>query len=218
MIEETLLGLDIRDLGGGPDYLWDAERRALFLLRVDAPKPLSVDSLVWPSVFDTGQGIGLPGPERERLHLAGVRPPAYIGPNAGLWEDALHMRQYLQEHLDEPQPCVMIAVSWVSRSSFSDGGRFGPYLAPTSPAGIDPHWERLGYDVGDGSLVSGLSNCGYKPDEAQLLRAQWGPRLNESHLFDDPLHAFQFRDAADERVPEHAPFFVFGLYLIEAII
>jgi hypothetical protein len=105
-----------------------------------------------------------------------------------------------------------IAISWVSDSGFSDEGRFGPYLADTSPAELDPHWERLGFDVGDGSLVSGLSNCGYKPDEAQLLRPKWGTRLDDSHLFDDPPDAFQFRDAADERVPEHAVLCVRALF------
>jgi hypothetical protein len=215
MFEERLLGFDIRERGGEPDHLWDAERRAVFLLRVDAPKPLSVDTSVWPSVFDTGQGIGFPDPQRECLHLAGVQAPVYTGPNAGLWEDANHMQLYLHEHWDKPKPCVTIAISWASRSRFSNEGRFGPYLAQTSPAEIDPYWERLGFDVGDGSLVSGLSNCGYLPEEAQLLRPQWVTRLNETHLFDDPLHAFQFRNAAEERVPEHAPFFVYGLYLME---
>jgi hypothetical protein len=217
MIEELLLGFDIRDRGGGPANLWSSERRAVFLLRADAAKPLSVDTLVWPSVFDTGQGIGLPRPERERLHLAGVPVPAYTGPNAGLWEDALNMRQYLIEHWVNPQPCVMIAISWFSVSSSMDAGRLGPYLAHPSPKRCDPRWELVGFDVGDGSLVSGLSNCGYLPEEVQYLRAEWGPRLNGSHLFEDLKHAFQFREIADKRVSSHAPFFVYGLYLVETI-
>jgi hypothetical protein len=214
MFEERLLGFDIREHGGAPDQLWDHERRERFLLRVDSPKPLSIDTSVWPSFFDTGQGIGLPGPERERLHLDGVPVPGTIGPNAGLWEDTARMRLYYKEWAGEPKPGVVVAISWISDNSFLEGGEFGPYLGQTSPAECDPLWERCGFDVGDGSLVSGLSNCGYLPDEAASLRKRWRESLNKHHLFDVLLPAFRFRDLSNERVPSHAPFFVYGLYLV----
>ncbi|QRK05845.1 hypothetical protein JQX13_37765 [Archangium violaceum] len=57
--------------------------------------------------------------------------------------------------------------------------------------------------------------CGYTESEAPGLRAQWSGHLNEHHLLGDLGRALEFRDASDERVPEHAPFFVFGLWLIE---
>ncbi len=217
MIEERLLGFDARERLANGDDLWDAARRETFLLRVDVPKPLSVDTVVWPSLFDTGQGIGFPAAERERLHLAGLPTPSWIGPNVGLWDDLARMRQYLAEDQAEKDAHALAAVCWFSDRAFSDAGPFGPHLGPTLPPERDPAWQFLGFDVADGSLVSGLTNCGYSPAEAQRLRRRWATHLNESHLFGDLEPAFRFRDSANRRVPEHAPFFVYGLFLLEKI-
>ena len=92
---------------------------------------------------------------------------------------------------------------------------FGPHISPTDPGARPPEWPFLGFDVSDGSLLSGLSNCGYYPDELSTLRPQWQSRLNAWHLFEAREDAFEFRSLADKRVTEHAPFFVFGLYLVE---
>ncbi len=47
--EDRLLGFDARELWMDTGLLWDVARRARFLLRPEAPKPLSVDPLVWPA-------------------------------------------------------------------------------------------------------------------------------------------------------------------------
>jgi hypothetical protein len=60
--------------------------------------------------------------------------------------------------------------------------------------------------------MSGLTNCGYMPQEAASLAPVWAPLLNESHLFDDPEDAIAFAAVTAERVPEHAPFFAYGIY------
>jgi hypothetical protein len=71
----------------------------------------------------------------------------------------------------------------------------------------------LGFDISDWGLISGLSNCGLDPDETLTgYRHQWGPRLNRHHLFDNYNDAHRFTGFSDRRVPEHAPFFVFGLW------
>lgn len=212
-MEDRLVGFDMRE----PDRaeLWDAARRERFLLRVDAPLPLSVDTLVWPSAFDTGQGIGLPQPERERWRLAGIPVPSWIGPNAGLWDDLGRMRQHLAAHQGQPRAYVEVAVSWFSDDGFTDAGVVGPYLAPVTPPLRGVGWRLLGYDVADGSLVSGLANCGYSPTEAAGLRQEWRARLNDHHLFSDVRQALQFKQLSDRRIPEHAPFFVYGLFTVE---
>jgi len=74
-------------------------------------------------------------------------------------------------------------------------------------------WVLLGYDVGDRYCLSGLSNCGYGA-ERDRWAAEWGESLNDYHLFSDPHRADAFARANDARVSEHAPFTVFGLYLI----
>ncbi len=218
MAEERLIGFDVREPRTKLPQRWHQTRRQMFLLRPDAATPLSTDTLVWPSVFDTGQGIGLPEQQRIQLGLAGVTMPAKIGSGAGLWDDASAMLRYLAEHSIEPGPAAVIAVSWLSDRGFSDAGIYGPCLADTTPAVRDRSWQLLGFDVSDGSLLSGLSNCGYTAAEGQLLRPTWGPLLNESHLFPDTTRAFEYREITNARVPKHAPFFVFGLYLMQEVL
>ena len=215
LIEDRLIGFDIRELWLDPNDLWESARRDAFLLRTDALKPLSTDALVWPSVF--GAPVqALPLKIREPLRLASLAAPTWIGPNACLWEDLPAMERHLLASWAEPQPHAVIAVSWHSENAFSDAGQFGPYLGCTNPAARPPDWRFLGYDVSDGSLLSGLSNCGYSNDETGSLRARWRGRLNAWHLFNDVTDAFSFRGLANDRVPEHAPFFVFGIHLISA--
>lgn len=88
-------------------------------------------------------------------------------------------------------------------------------LSLTESETVDERWTFLGYDVADGGLLSCLSNFGYTLDSAPVLRAQWSLLLNEFHLFVEPDRAMEFKTLTDARVREHAPFFIFGLYLIE---
>jgi hypothetical protein len=217
-MNEALLGFDIRELWIEPDRLWDQPRRNTFLLQPAVQKPLSVDPLVWTSFFDTGQGLGLPASERQRLRLAGRRTPAWIGPSGLLWSDLSSMMVFYSAERDRIQKHVVLAVGWVSDAEFSDAGAFGPHRSPTQPAVRDPGWRRLGYDVADGSLLSGLMNCALREEE-QTRRGghRWGAQLNAAHLFDDILAAFAFRDASNALVAEHAPFFVYGLYVVQEV-
>lgn len=73
-----------------------------------------------------------------------------------------------------------------------------------SPASI------LGYDVADGDLPGGLSNCGCSDGETQRL-APFAAALNEHHLFAHRAIAEAFAANCDERVREHAPFFVYEM-------
>lgn len=87
-----------------------------------------------------------------------------------------------------------------------------------TPQGLDPagsaveRYELLGYDVADYDLLGGLTNCGYSPEEAASLALAWEPLLNEWHLFDNPDDATAYAAVTAQRVPEHAPFFSYGIY------
>lgn len=83
-------------------------------------------------------------------------------------------------------------------------------LDPTGPA--VERYDLLGYDVADYWQLSGLTNCGYSPEEAASLAPVWAPLLNEWHLFDDPDDAETYAEVTDKRVPEHAPFYAYGIY------
>jgi hypothetical protein len=78
-------------------------------------------------------------------------------------------------------------------------------------------WSALGYDVCDSTLTSGLLNCGYAPGESASLTKLWGEKLNRWHLFDQVEHAFGFSIVTNDRVPEHSPFGVFGVYVSASI-
>lgn len=208
--EEALLGFDARELSLAQDTTWDAARRGLYLLRSDVQKPLSVDPMVWPSLF----GDGLPEHERKRIGLDRFHLPEWRGPNQGLWDDLSRMRTSLGQLASEAH-CT-VAVSWVSADGFAElSANVGPYRERMTPPTISDEWKPLGFDVADAGLTSGLSNCGYQQTEIAGLRASWASDLNEHHLFGDVTRALAFRDLTDRRVPEHAPFFVYALWLIE---
>jgi hypothetical protein len=86
---------------------------------------------------------------------------------------------------------------------------------PASPDPIGPasgRYDLLGYDVADYELLGGLTNCGYTPEEAAALAPVRAPLLNEWHLFGNPEDAMAYAAVTAERVPEHAPFFGYGIY------
>ena len=89
---------------------------------------------------------------------------------------------------------------------------------PGSPEPITSGSERydlIGYDVADYDLLGGLTNCGYTPDEAASLAPVWAPLLNEWHLFANPEDAMAYADITERRVPEHAPFYGYGMYQLD---
>jgi hypothetical protein len=87
-----------------------------------------------------------------------------------------------------------------------------------TPESLDPigpaaeRYDLLGYDVADYWQLSGLTNCGYSSEEAASLAPVWAPRLNQWHLFDNPEDATAYADVTEKRVPEHAPFYAYGIY------
>jgi hypothetical protein len=199
-----LLGYDVRL--SAEDYLeanWDAERRALYLLRPTVEWPLSVDTLVWPSVFFS--------------KVYGSQAPIRVDPGVelrGWWLRLEEMRAAFKAGWKGSTPGVPVAITVFPRDGFGDSYPVGSVLEteslpepPESPRG----GRFLGFDVADASLISGLCGCGYGSDEAAEWRASWEMHLNQFGLIDTLDAALRFRSATDERVREHAPFYVFGI-------
>jgi hypothetical protein len=226
---ELLLGFDAREMWLDVAEYWPEERKRTFLLRQDIVKPLSTDILVWRSVFDVEQTLNR---------------PQWTGPIQNLWDNLATLQAYrhtvwsartlpywliavtLQEEVSELEDLL----EWYARASKTHdetvpgglplSGELLEWYARASsiiPALRDPAWAFLGYDVSDKWLLSGLSNCGYGTNETeiQILRETDASSLNEHHLFDAIKPAVDFMQVSDERVRAHAPFFVFGLWLIK---
>ena len=86
------------------------------------------------------------------------------------------------------------------------------------PPVADPSWHLLGYDVADSYLLSGLTNLSWgnvNKDEVRDISEKYLPSLNEYHLFTSVEPAAAFIPLAEEGARAHAPFFVFGLWLIK---
>ncbi len=224
---ELLLGFDAREMWLDVAEYWPEERKRRFLLRRDIVKPLSTDILVWRSVFDVEQTLNR---------------PQWTGPIQELWEDLATLQAYMDTAWSERTlPSWIIAVTlqedvcesedlleWYARASniIDDtvpgvlplSGDLLEWYARASriiPALRDPAWAFLGYDVSDKWLLSGLSDCGTNETEIQILRETYASDLNEHHLFDAIKPAVDFMHVSDERVRAHAPFFVFGIWLIK---
>ena len=70
------------------------------------------------------------------------------------------------------------------------------------------------FDAGDGPLVRGPPPGGSGAVARAALGRRGAPRLSRYHLFDAAADALAFRETADARVPEHAPFFVYAIHLV----
>ena len=164
------------------DPSWTADRRTSYLLRRDVPSVRSVDTLVWE------------------------RPPGLPPPPVpeGLWPNLSDL--YAAAGALDRAGVVAVRITAFPEED-------GP--TPESPDPTGPAVERydlLGYDVADYWQLSGLTNCGYSPEEAASLAPVWAPLLNEWHLFDNPDDAEAYADVTEKRVPEHAPFYAYGIY------
>jgi hypothetical protein len=203
----TPLGLDARLPPA--QYLareWTAQRRELFLLRPDIDQPLSVDRLVWPSLFR------FPG---DRPDPGRADAPAATGLSFGevalrLWRD----RDHLQTALTAPGGAAAVPIRIDLLTEGADAAHAAWRILNVVPEPLldgSDTWAVAGHDVADASLLSGLMNCGYSQPERKALRPVWAAKLNRAGLFDSADDAFAFRAATESRVPEHAPFFVFAI-------
>jgi hypothetical protein len=199
-MDEILLGFQLRvDRGQTPP--WASDRRAKYLLIESVPTPLSVDTTVWP--LSTNQAL------QSRM-LEDYSTEASSAPN-GLGVYRLQVALELLDRVEGSDPLAITALKVAADDlralhKIEDAGYT---VGDLSARG----WRRLGYDVADRWLTSGLMNCGYNAGEKQSLVSRFGRLLNDNHLFREASDATVFSTQCDTRVAEHAPFFVYGLWL-----
>ena len=198
MYEEMVIGFDVREMWLEPEALTVHENwKDIFLLRKQIKKVLTTGNS-WPSVFDVDDQL-------DELDV-----PRWHG---GLKNNLQKMEDYVTMGWGSQwKPCWITAVTKLVDSEWKQMMHQEGY--PINPRDLDENWTLLGYDVSNEWLLSGLSGLGYYPEEVQTLGKNWGRYLNEYHLLTDLQQAIDFQKMTDERVADHAPFFVYGLYLI----
>lgn len=97
MKEIALVGFDAREMQCRLYKMWSQSRKETYLLRHDIQMPLSIDILVWPSIFDTEKRIVSQNKEHENTAPKGIPLPKWIGPNRPLWCDLESLEKYIDE-------------------------------------------------------------------------------------------------------------------------
>jgi len=111
-----------------------------------------------------------------------------------------------------PRDALVIALGIVAAHP-QEGQAIAKAVGADAELKVQPGWDFLGFDVADGT-TSGLSNCGYDEHQLAGLRRVWAPRLNHHGLFRELTDALAFRWLTNKRVPEHAPFYVYALWVV----
>lgn len=199
-MDETVLGFQLRI---APALLepWDSTRRATYLLSDDIQSPLSVDTAVWPLSDDQALHFALfddfdtaPNSAPNGLGLYSLRTTESYRRSCYIDGSLLVGISVVGEvaHELQVQRCIQESVTLADLSASK--------------------WTCLGYDVADWWLLSGLSNCGYDPTKRQSLSLRFAAQLNNSGLFVSISEAQSFCSDCNIRVPEHAPFAVYGIW------
>jgi hypothetical protein len=200
-MDETLLGFQLRVVPKSLER-WQSPRRAIYLLRESISVPLSVDKAVWPSSDDKRLLADLFSDYSSNINAA---------PN-GLDVYSIKDSVFLNR---PPEHAGSLLIGITAMGDVAQELRRTHHIGATlySIADLKANgWWLVGYDVADRWLSSGLMNCGYTPDQKTVLSTRFGSRLNNHGLFDDPEAAQDFCVACNDRIPEHAPFVVYGIW------
>lgn len=190
-------------------------------LRNGIIKPLSVDTSIWSSVFEDGNYPDLSIDERKRIGLGTLKIPESIGENMPLWGNLEQLENYLTEHNAELiKPYWIISITGLLEDLEHKSPREEwPRFEPTKPGNREEAWRLIGYDINSRYNECCLTGTCFEGNEEHIrsLRNQWGPHLNEYHLFTDIKQAIEFRDLQNCEHPNEAPHFVYGIWLIKDV-
>ncbi len=201
-MNETVLGFQLR-LTPQALQSWNLERRAMYLLRENIRFPLSVDTAVWPESDDWRSLSTI---------FTDFTPLPNSAPN-GLGLYSLRSLETLDQQQPEVEKPILISVSVIGNVAHELQRRHCiQNLLPIAVL-VSRGWICLGYDVADWWLLSGLSNCGYTVDEKKNLSNQFTGDINEYGLFVSGNAAQAFRADCNLRIPEHAPFAIYGIWI-----
>jgi hypothetical protein len=210
MTFNRLLGFDLRltdELYLSPE--WPKERRDSYLLNPSVRWPLSVDKMVWPTVFEYDET----GRTSDLKPVVQIEPVSFHQEALELWSDCSEMIRVASKCGIPKEATVPIALDIASETSLLDFSYWHAVLDDSYPLiSFDETWVLLGYDVADCYRLSGLANCSYRTEDKLLLSQEWSSALNQFGLIQTFDAAAQFVRITNRRVSDHAPFFVYGIY------
>lgn len=161
------------------------------------PIAASVDPHHWPSIFES--------------EVTAYLKPVFVGPNQSLWEDLpILVRAATLAVQQLGSPVQVIAISEIQRSSHPLE-RHPAAAQQAEELGTVP-W--LGYDVADYFLRSGIDIVAKYPDATpapgQFEETAYG-------LLRKANDAWRVRSKCNRLAPEHRPFYVYSVFLVETL-
>lgn len=203
--DQRIVGYDGRENWISFTTSWSEQRKRSFLYRRDLVKPLSVDVNVWPSIFESEN----------------IRVPDRFGFQT-TWANFSDLSQALTAACKKKPLRAFRVIAIGLLPGWGNEDRSVPWderIPPVEPAKRGDDWALLGYDVADQWMLSALMNCGFLPGEdVNGLWREWGPRLNQFHLFTDLAWANAFKQMSDKRLAnDHAPCFVYAIWAVNSV-
>lgn len=203
-MEEILLGFQLK-IELMKIKQWELDRKREYLLREDIKKPLSVDKVVWPESDDK---------KMYSILFSDYCDGEYCAPN-GLNIYSIKKQESLNR-TSFYDGSILVGIAVVNdtknrsqelknKHSILDI----PYLLNDL---LEAGWSRLGYDVADYWLYSGLMNCSYSAKDKVNLAKRFANALNEYGLFNAVETAQEFCTDCETRIKEHAPFSIYGIW------
>ena len=143
---------------------WQSERREHFLLRPDVFWPKSADTMVWPSMFAPANAWPDAAAEFDCVEL---EAEGFRWQCLRLWPDLATMLGNLRAHAPGMEKGgVPLRIELITEQPAERFDAWEAVLEPRLDCDKPPaDWTLLGHDVADAAYISGLSNCGYLPEE-----------------------------------------------------
>ena len=202
---EIPIGFDARYVFRLYAHLWTCDRIHTQLIRKDVASPLSVDEIVWPSVFSSHNANFETRKDFIQHEIVDMDRPSWSGCVQSIW-NALSYVEYVG---------ISLCVENATCSEYREWSEHGV------PAGMwqeneiftdmfSEGWELLGYDIADGFLTSALMNMGIG---TAPIGNSIQSHLNMNHLVDhaDAAREIKHLLATKHFAAGHSPLYVYGL-------
>jgi hypothetical protein len=155
----------------------------------DLPR-YSVDRNIWDSIFDLPNTVSL--------------APSFVGPNSRLWQDW----EALVVAAESARLAQGVAISLIAVTGVSLTNSGIEHVPARQQFDTIKPMQHLGYDVGDYYL----SSC-FGMSLPPTYNASLGDDgRNQFGLFTNREEALRSAKMCEAMVPEHSPFFVYGVY------